>query len=137
MTEIGGKPLLPIEKYLVSTLFVGLTFLGCSHQQNILSEPTGFFSGTMQIHAEDDLPVSLIVDESNECYFRGYVKGFNQNTNVYDVKLNQRICRDGHVLSVKGYVYDENAMPGIKTLSTGQHVKAVIVSIQNEGKSNE
>ena len=102
-------------------------FVGCSTKQSSIKSKYGPFTGTFMVHSEDDFPVSLFLDDRKDCFYKGYVKKYDNNTERFSIKINKEICQNGATKDVDGYVYDEYSMPGVKSLTVGTKVEMFII----------
>jgi len=115
-----------LKKITVIVLITSL-FFGCSSKQSNFRSELGPFTGSFIVHPYDDFPISLFLDEKPDCFYTGYVKKFDSNTERFSIKINKEICQNGTTKDVDGYVYDEYSMPGVKSLTVGTKVEMFII----------
>lgn len=124
-------------KTLFLILTVGYFFLGCSTKQPSVGSVDGAFTGTFMVHSEENFPVSLFPDNSKDCFYKGNVKRYENNTERFIIKLNKQVCQNGIVNDIEGYVVDaSDGKIGVKTLMIGTKVEVFIV-ISSSGKVEE
>jgi len=114
-------------KVLLSILAAGSIFLGCNTKQSTIKSEYGPFAGTFIVHSDDDFPVSLFLDDKKDCFYKGYVKRYDINTERFSIKINKEICQNGTTKDIDGYVYDKNGMPGVKSLAVGTKVEMFVL----------